>query len=368
MVEGIDRVVPELKDLPERVLVVRDEWMPSASPAAPGHPPRPTKQLSINYVPLRYPTYVPALLEMRPGARELWRVLNASADTYLYLSVEFSDKRQLLGLVALDGVPLAFGNPAAPKRVRETTLVFMPPGARAEFIVKAPDSSASGRLITGYVNRGDDDAPVLRPGAVATQPPDQDPTRPLAAITVSSAAVPPSAPRIPVKTVAFSAGAPLGSVRAARTRTLYFSEAEATGGGTDFYITEEGKVPAVFDQSRKHADITVRQGQVEDWRIENRTREIHTFHVHQLHFLVLARSLQPVAEPDLLDTVNVPAWRGFGPCRRDPPHGLQESEDIDRAPLCTTHCHVQHLDGGMMGTVRVLPAYSGTQAPSANLH
>ena len=121
-------------------------------------------------------------------------MLNASADTYLYLSVEFSDKRQLLGLVALDGVPLAFGNPAACRRVRETTLVFMPPGARAEFIVKAPDSSASGRLITGYVNRGDDDAPVLRPGAVATQPPDQDPTRPLAAITVSSAAVLPSAP------------------------------------------------------------------------------------------------------------------------------------------------------------------------------
>ena len=51
-----------------------------------------------------------------------------------------------------------------------------------------------------------------------------------------------------MKTVAFSTGAPL-VMRAARTRTLYFSEAEATGGGTDFYITEEGKVPGYLTRA-----------------------------------------------------------------------------------------------------------------------
>jgi FtsP/CotA-like multicopper oxidase with cupredoxin domain len=357
VVEGIERLVPEASNLPERVLVVRDEWMPD-TPATIGSP-RPSKQLSINYVPVRYPGYVPARLEMRPGARELWRVLNASADTYLYLYVEFERKRQRLGLVALDGVPLALGRSASPARVRETTLVFMPPGARAEFIVRAPDLAASGRLMTGYVNRGADDAPVVRPGALPSQPPDQDPTRPLAAVVVSAAAAPVPSSSTPAGVGAGVPHAARGPARAVRARTLYFSEAQAPNGGTDYFITEEGRTPARFDPSREHADITVRQGDVEDWKIENRSREVHTFHVHQLHFLVVERSLQPVTEPDLLDTVDVPAWRGFGPY---PSVTLRmDFHDPRIVGLFPYHCHIaQHLDGGMMGTVRVLAARRST--------
>jgi len=146
------------------------------------------------------------------------------------------------------------------------------------------------------------------------------------------------------------------------SRVLYFSEAQAAGGGTDYFITEEGTPPAVFDPERERADITVRQGDVEDWRIENRSREVHTFHVHQLHFLVVARSLQPVIEPDWLDTVNVSAWRGFGPY----PSVTLRVDFRDRriVGVFPYHCHIaQHLDGGMMGTVRVLPAPRTTHAP-----
>lgn len=355
VVEGVERIVPELRNLPERVLIVRDEWMPDTPPAPLG-PPKPTKDLSINYVPVRYPAYVPARLEMRPGAHELWRVLNASADTYLFLYVEFAGKRQLLGLVARDGVPLGNGRAAAPERVRESTLVVMPPGARAEFIVRAPDFTTSGRLMTGYVNRGAEEAPPL-PGAPAAQPADQDPTRPLASIAVSPTAAPAPPSLVPLETVTSPLHAPLAALRPVRSRTLYFSEAQTAAGGTDYFITEEGRTPAVFDPSREQADITVRQGEVEDWRIENRSREVHTFHVHQLHFLVVARSLQPVTEPDLLDTVNVPAWRGLGPY----PSVTLRMDFRDRriVGVFPYHCHIaQHLDGGMMGTVRVLPARS----------
>lgn len=355
VVEGIERIVPEVRDLSERVLIVRDEWMPDAPPIPLG-PPKPTKDLSINYVPVRYPAYVPARLEMRPGASELWRVLNASADTYLFLFVEFAGKRQLLGLVARDGVPLALGRPPAPARVRETTLVFMPPGARAEFIVRAPDFTTNGRLMTAYVNRGVDDAPILRSVAPAAPRPDQDPMRPLAAIAVSSTATPPQ-PLIHMGTVGSPLQASHAAMRAGRSRTLYFSEAQTASGATDYFITEEGSTPAGFDPSRERADITVRQGEVEDWKIENRSREVHTFHVHQLHFLVVARSLQPVTEPDLLDTVDIPAWRGLGPY---PSVTLRmDFRDPRIVGLFPYHCHIaQHLDGGMMGTVRVLPAQS----------
>ena len=43
---------------------------------------------------------------MKPSARQLWRVLNASAITYLDLQVLFNDIAQSLGVVALDGVPV----------------------------------------------------------------------------------------------------------------------------------------------------------------------------------------------------------------------------------------------------------------------
>jgi len=41
---------------------------------------------------------------MRPGERQLWRVLNASAVTYLNLAVLQQRAPQRLGVVAIDGV------------------------------------------------------------------------------------------------------------------------------------------------------------------------------------------------------------------------------------------------------------------------
>src|SRR5208283_1112985 len=118
----------EVSGLPERVLVIRDQELvnPDAAPVQTDSMPapqvlrdaegdilnngtgfgKPAKDLSINFVPVPYPEYPPASIRMRPGERQLWRVLNASAITYLNLAVLFDRKPQPLGLVALDGVPL----------------------------------------------------------------------------------------------------------------------------------------------------------------------------------------------------------------------------------------------------------------------
>jgi hypothetical protein len=66
---------------------------------------KPGKDLSINFVPVPYPDYPPAAIKMKPEERQLWRVLNASAITYLNLEVLFTHNPQPLGLVAIDGVP-----------------------------------------------------------------------------------------------------------------------------------------------------------------------------------------------------------------------------------------------------------------------
>jgi FtsP/CotA-like multicopper oxidase with cupredoxin domain len=102
IVEGIERVEPQISGLPERVLVIRDQELmnPDAPPSKdePVVPKmfidrdgdaanngtgfgKPAKDLSINYVPVPYPDYPPATITMRPGERQLWRVIFSSTKT-----------------------------------------------------------------------------------------------------------------------------------------------------------------------------------------------------------------------------------------------------------------------------------------------
>src|ERR1700733_13362684 len=114
IIEGIERAVPQVAGLPERVLVIRDQDLlnPNAPPSKsePVVPHnlidrdgdsanngtgfgRPAKDLSINFVPVPWPDYPPARIRLKPGARELWRVLNASAITYLNLALIYGRAR-----------------------------------------------------------------------------------------------------------------------------------------------------------------------------------------------------------------------------------------------------------------------------------
>ena len=61
--------------------------------------------MSLNYIPILYPNFTPAVIEMKPGRRELWRVANASADTIIDLQLQYDGAAQPLQVVALDGVP-----------------------------------------------------------------------------------------------------------------------------------------------------------------------------------------------------------------------------------------------------------------------
>jgi FtsP/CotA-like multicopper oxidase with cupredoxin domain len=148
IVEGMERANHALAGLPERVFILRDKDLlnPNAPPAKsePVVPTalierdgdaanngtgfaKPAKDLSINFIPVPYPDYQPAMIEMKPGERQLWRVLNASAITYVNLAVLFGRRPQQLGLVALDGVPLNWdGVPT--DAVRWVTHLGIPPG------------------------------------------------------------------------------------------------------------------------------------------------------------------------------------------------------------------------------------------------
>lgn len=360
IVEGVERAVPRVSGLPERLFVIRDEEMPASPNSYQPDPQRPTKELSINNVPVPYPKYPPAIIRMKSGERQFWRVLNASADTYLDLSVEFGGTRQSLGIVALDGVPFRYGEPGSESYASEQSDVFLPPGGRAEFVVTGPPPGVSGRLITSFVSRGatDDDGRTLPrntvPAAVRLGQDDVDATRPLAVI-LPTAVTPP--PFVQPTTINLEPPIlPLSAVRPRRRRSFYFSEEPVDSNdpksATLFFITEVGRLPALFDPNNAEPTVTVHHGEVEDWTIENRSQESHTFHIHQLHFIIVGGDGVRWEAPTWRDTIDLPPWDGLGhypsvTLRMD----FRDPRIVGTFPF---HCHIlQHADGGMMGTVQV---------------
>jgi FtsP/CotA-like multicopper oxidase with cupredoxin domain len=102
-------------------------------------------------------------------------------------------------------------------------------------------------------------------------------------------------------------------------------------------------------------DIAVHQGDVEEWTIENRSRESHAFHIHQIHFQLLERDGETAEEAYLLDTVDVPYWDGIA--TQYPSVKLRmDFRDPNIIGIFPYHCHIlQHVDGGMMGLIEVKP-------------
>jgi FtsP/CotA-like multicopper oxidase with cupredoxin domain len=367
IVEGIERVNAQLAGLPERVLVIRDQDLlnPDAQPTSPDSAPhavvlrdaegdilntgadggKPAKDLSLNFVPVAYPDYKPAVIEMKPAKREFWRVLNASGITYMDLQVLYDGSPQSLGVAALDGVPID-ENGAGGRGLLWKSHILVPPGGRVEFILRGPPLGARATLMT----RGVDTGPAG----------ENDPSRPLATLVAAMDAPEPHS-RLAAAPALLTRQSPavLRNVAPVRVRKLYFSERPQNPADpkspTVFFITVDGQAPAPFDPASTAPNITVRQGEVEDWIIENRSPELHAFHIHQIHFMLLDWNGVPVNEPFLRDTVNVAYWDGASPVY--PSVKLRmDFRDPKITGTFVYHCHLlEHEDGGMMGTIRVIP-------------
>ena len=367
IVEGIESADRQVAGLPERVLIIRDEdlFHPNAAPnatAGTAVPPvvldrdgdarntgtgtgKPARDLSLNFVSVAYPNYETGVIKMKPSHKEFWRVVNASSITYLNLQVLFKGLPQGLGIVGVDGSPINRNGLGGGDIIYQDHL-GVSPGGRVEFIINGPPLGTPATLITRSVNTG--------PGG------ENDPTRPIATIVATV-----DAPEPRSSLAASPAPAPpvdlpwIGKMQPIRTRKLYFSETlqdpKDSNSPTTFYLTVDGQTPKPFDPSFTVPNIVVYQGDVEDWIIENRSTELHDFHIHQIHFLLLEWFGIPINEPFLRDTINVPFWDGTSP--RFPTVRLRM--DFRAANVVGTfpyHCHLlEHEDGGMMGLIKVLP-------------
>jgi FtsP/CotA-like multicopper oxidase with cupredoxin domain len=369
IVEGLQNVDPALAGLTERTFVIRDQVLPAAEMNDPSVP---AWDISINYVPVTYPSYTPAVIQTNPAQQELWRVVNSAADTILNLQYVVNGTPQAMQVVAIDGYPIASGSSG--QTSESETSILLPPGARAEFVVTTPNTSDQAQLTTEYWNTGPDG--------------DFDPARPIATIvsqngiessSASSSAAVKQLPSHAVRT-RVTRFAALAAATPVAQRNLYFSEVlqdpSNPNSPTNFYITQQGQTPTLFDMNNPPA-IIVHSGTVEDWVIQNTAQEDHIFHIHQLHFQVLAMNGQPINDPAIRDTVDLPYWSGSGPY---PSVTLRmDFRDPNIVGTFVYHCHIlQHEDSGMMGAIQVLPstglastttatASTSNVAPNANI-
>src|ERR1700675_3487815 len=154
VIEGMDRYVPEVKGLRERVIVVRGrsiEHDPKAeelrkyvdipSKTCGGEAEAPEEVFTVNGA-LR------PQIEIAPNERQFWRIVNASADRYMDLHLD----EGTFEIVALDGMPLAYHDPQHPARTANH--VLLAPAGRVEAIVTGPALRAHGALRTLCVNTG----------------------------------------------------------------------------------------------------------------------------------------------------------------------------------------------------------------------
>src|SRR6266566_7957948 len=234
IVEGRLDPFPELRNVPEHVLLLKDAQIGDGRIVHRGIGDDVIRTVNGMLNPT---------MTLRPGETQLWRIGNVGADLYYSLTLDGHRFYE----VARDGYRLA--------RLVPKQQLLVEPGAREEVLVQAagPGTYAlrTARFSTG--SQGN-----------------QYPSAVLATMHVAGTAVAPIS--LPDKLL------PVADLRGAVTgrRTIVFSE---TGDGDTLFI--DGRT---FDAGR--TDTRVKLGAVEEWTIRNESGELHDFHIHQTHFQV----------------------------------------------------------------------------------
>ncbi len=322
IVSGIEKVRPEVAGLAQRVFVIRQKTLPSGGEGG--------FALSVNFVPAY--THLASTISMKPSERQFWRVVNSSSKSFIQLQLQSHGFAKQLQLVARDGVPLS--------KLQNVKTVLIPPAGRAEFIMQGPPRGTSEQFMDlGFDTGpgGDSNQESLLSNVLPTM------------TTAASAATTKVPAATQLETVKRFAG--LSSAAPVATRRLYFSESP---DGTQFFITVEGQKPKIYEPADPPAIVT-NTGAVEDWIIENRSQEVHAFHIHQIHFLTLEQNGLPFPDPGVRDTITVPYWDGVSTTFPSIKVRM-DFRDPEIAGTFLYHCHIlDHEDGGMMAKIQVLP-------------
>lgn len=324
VIDGMERYVPEIRNMREQILVLRDHVIEKNDPAAsvlmrkvqmPA-----TRCGRSTETPERIFTVNGALrpqIAIAPGEHQFWRIVNASPDLYADLQID----GEQLEIVARDGMPLAFHNFG--RRFESADHTLIPPAGRVEAIVSGPKAGIKTSLRTLCFDTGPDGDP--NPAMVLADLVDLGQPH----HTVSDARID---PRPPIYK-------PISS------RVIHRVENSAP----DFIVTFTEDKKGFYINGKKYGPsdppmTTVAVGSYRRWRVVNDTMEAHPFHIHQVHFLVYSQNGKPLVHPQWLDTVDVPVKGSV--------NLMMDFTDPIIRGVSLFHCHLlNHEDKGMMAKI-----------------
>ena len=213
------------------------------------------------------------MVKIRSGEKQLWRVLNASAITYLDVQMMAENKPQMMGVVSLDGIPIN-ENGMARNRIIWESHVLLPPAGRVDMIVKGPPEGARASFVTRTVDTGP--AGENDPHAA-----DRDDRRGESDAPEPGARLAASPVPLPRPTSVW-----LGDVKPVRTRTLYFSEQPhdpATSEQPDRFF-HHGRRPGHRKCSIRAIGLPTSSRSRETWR----TGSSKTARRNSMHFISIS--------------------------------------------------------------------------------
>jgi FtsP/CotA-like multicopper oxidase with cupredoxin domain len=322
VVEGIERYAPEVRNMRERILVLRDLVLPNDDAKRTAV----MKSVAMQTTKCGTATEKPDAaftvngtlrpkIDIAPGERQFWRIVNTSPDLYADLEVDSAS----FEVVALDGMPLAYHDPSI--RPRSMSHVLLPPAGRVEAIVTGPPANTHAALRSRCFDTGADG--------------DSNPAMVLADIVPAKSSN--------VQTLPALGGAPVyASFSPTILKRVETSEPQFVVDFTEdkqgFYINGQK-----FEMNAGPM-LTVDVGSLQHWRVVNSTKEVHPFHIHQVHFLTYTVNGTPVKDPVWLDTVNVPYGGNVDLV-------MDFTDPIIRG-MSLFHCHLlKHEDKGMMAKI-----------------
>ena len=324
VIDGMERYVPEVQHLRERILVLRDQVLEDNDAASLELRRRveiPAKGCwASTDLPKRIFTVNGALrpqIAIAPGERQFWRIANTSPDLYADLQID----TEQLEIVALDGMPLSFHDPKRRAELRDHLLV--PPAGRVEAIVTGPKPGIHASLRTRCFDTG----------------PDGDPNPAMVLADIVDSVQPIRGPSL----VSFAPRAPL-------YKPLPPKRIERIENGpSDFIVTFTEDKNGFYINGKKYGPsdppmTSVSIGGFHHWRVVNDTHEVHPFHIHQVHFLIYAQNGRRLKQPEWLDTVDVPVEGNVDLM-------MDFTDPIIRG-VSLFHCHLlSHEDKGMMAKI-----------------
>jgi suppressor of ftsI len=348
VIDGLTRHLPQLAKMKQRLIIVRatgtggddasgmamsDGDMSDAAETTDSsrvqprftnaHPCTTKDGLTVTLNGIRHPE-----ITIAPGEKQLFRVLNATGHKTLRLNVQ----GEKVEVVAIDGFPLDT-YPGTPPTLTESSVVI-PPASRADFVVTGP-SSGRAKFRTLCYNtgpNGDPDPNIWLGDLVAPKRSSGAGDFSNGPVTVGEA--------LPAN--AYTTALP----PVAAKRLVVLSE----NSKPRFFINGKSFNPNSLPM------FVVHTGTVEEWHIFNDTYEIHDFHIHQIHFLVISINGVKVQHPHWADSFIVPHRIGIG--KGSIPGSIVALMDF-RDPVIhgefLFHCHIlDHEDQGMMAKIEAI--------------